>query len=65
MLPFYQFDWTPFGAFEKDVKFIDAPKPELYDTAADPAEKRNLYGERKAAAAQLKRCWRAKSRLLA
>jgi predicted Zn-dependent protease len=30
------------------LKYIDAPKPELYDLAADPGEKRNLVGSRAA-----------------
>jgi arylsulfatase A-like enzyme/Tfp pilus assembly protein PilF len=34
-------------------KYIDAPKPEFYDLAADPGESRNLYVEHKMAAATL------------
>jgi len=29
-------------------KYIDAPKPELYDLAADPGESRNIYSQRAA-----------------
>jgi choline-sulfatase len=55
MLPFNQFDWSPLTAIRKgNFKYIDAPKPELYDTASDPAERRNLYAENKALAARLK-----------
>ena len=35
-------------------KFIDAPKPELYDLALDPGEKRNLYEQRRSYAAALR-----------
>lgn len=35
-------------------KYIEAPKPELYDLAVDPGEKHNLYGERKSIALALR-----------
>ena len=35
-------------------KYIEAPKPELYDLAEDPAEKHNLYGEQKSIALALR-----------
>lgn len=35
-------------------KFIDAPKPELYDLAADPQELHNLYSTQKSTALELK-----------
>lgn len=35
-------------------KFIDAPKPELYDLAADPGEIHNLYKTQKSTALELK-----------
>jgi tetratricopeptide (TPR) repeat protein len=48
--------WAPLtGVVAGGLKFIDLPIPELYDLAADPAERTNLYGERKDAAAQLAR----------
>lgn len=54
-LPFYHFDWSPLVSIRrKQHKFIDAPRPELYDTEADPGETRNLYAEQKALASQLK-----------
>jgi tetratricopeptide (TPR) repeat protein len=34
-------------------KFVDAPKPELYDVVQDPHELRNIYENRKAVAAPL------------
>jgi tetratricopeptide (TPR) repeat protein len=36
-----------------NFKYIEAPKPELYDLAADPKELHNLYGEQRAKAAEL------------
>ncbi len=45
MLPFYQFDYSPLSSLRTGrFKYIEAPKPELYDTAADPGEKNNLTG---------------------
>jgi tetratricopeptide (TPR) repeat protein len=35
-------------------KYIDAPKPELYDLTADPAELRNLYSTQRSTALELK-----------
>ncbi len=35
-------------------KYIDAPKPELYDLSNDPAESRNLYDQQRAKAAELR-----------
>lgn len=35
--------WAPrTGVVAEDMKFIDVPRPELYDLVADPAERRNL-----------------------
>ncbi len=55
LLPFYHFDWSPLISLRRGrYKFIDAPRPELYDTVADPGETRNLHSEQRAVAAQLK-----------
>ena len=35
-------------------KYIDAPKPELYNLASDPKEQRNLYDEQRAKASALR-----------
>jgi tetratricopeptide (TPR) repeat protein len=44
-------------------KYIEAPKPELYDLVEDPAEKHNLYGEKKSTALALRqRLLRLRSR---
>src|SRR5687767_8500731 len=41
-LPFYHFEWSPLlSVLRGRHKFIDAPKPELYDIEADPGETRN------------------------
>ena len=40
-------------------KYIDAPKPELYDLNADAAEQRNLYATRRSIAAALRQKLRA------
>ena len=54
-LPFYHFEWSPLVSLRRGrYKFIDAPRPELYDTVSDPGEMRNLYPEKTAIAAQLK-----------
>lgn len=43
------FGWAALrSARSGNLKYIDAPKPELYDLAADPGEKRNLIGTRPA-----------------
>jgi len=55
MLPFYHFEWSPLHSIRMgNFKYIDAPKPELYDTAADPGEKQNLYAGKQAMATRLK-----------
>jgi arylsulfatase A-like enzyme/Tfp pilus assembly protein PilF len=55
MLPFYHFEWSPLSSIRMGrYKYIEAPRPELYDTNADPGEKRDLSGENRAVASQLK-----------
>jgi arylsulfatase A-like enzyme/Flp pilus assembly protein TadD len=42
--PLYQFNWNELRFLRKDgFKFIEAPRPELYDLRADPGETRNLW----------------------
>jgi tetratricopeptide (TPR) repeat protein len=49
-----EFGWSALRALrDQRFKYIDAPKPELYDLHADPHELHNLYGERRALAAEL------------
>jgi len=53
--PFSSFGWSPLHALQTSrYHYIDAPKPELYDLAADPAEKTNLAAQQPATAAVLK-----------
>jgi len=43
----YSYNWSEMvGIRYNGWKFVRAPRPELYDLSEDPAEKRNLYGER-------------------
>jgi arylsulfatase A-like enzyme/Flp pilus assembly protein TadD len=44
---FYQFGWAPLVALtEGTLRYIQAPRPELYDLETDPGEARNLAAER-------------------
>jgi arylsulfatase A-like enzyme len=46
-LPATAFGWSALRAVSDDrFRFVAAPRPELYDYVADPAESRNLAGER-------------------
>jgi choline-sulfatase len=43
-----RFGWSPLRALRQGrYKFIEAPRPELYDLHRDPFEERNLYDERR------------------
>ncbi len=43
VFPARAYGWAPlFGAVQGDLKYIDAPRPELYDLARDPRESTNL-----------------------
>ena len=45
--PQLDFGWSPLlGLRAGSLKYIRAPRPELYDLAADPAEQHSLAGER-------------------
>jgi len=45
--PRYHFGWSELTAIRVgDMKYIAAPRPELYDLAVDPNEERNVYLER-------------------
>jgi len=42
-LPLLHFHWSQLRALQSDgLKYIEAPRPELYDTRTDPHESRNL-----------------------
>jgi arylsulfatase A-like enzyme/Flp pilus assembly protein TadD len=50
-----EFGWSTLRALRNgQFKYIDAPKPELYDLAADPQENHNVYQAKKAEALKLK-----------
>jgi arylsulfatase A-like enzyme/Tfp pilus assembly protein PilF len=45
MLPMNLFGWTPIeGIRTAEHKYVESPKPELYDLRDDPREERNLAG---------------------
>ena len=45
--PLYDFGWSPLQSLRlPSVKYIAAPKPELYDITSDAGETHNLYAER-------------------
>lgn len=53
-LPWRFFGWSPLEAWRQaDWKLIVAPRPELYDLAADPGEKRSLYDSERRRAREL------------
>jgi Flp pilus assembly protein TadD len=54
--------WAPLrGVLREHRKMIDLPLPELYDLVKDPREERNLFGEERRAAADLRRALPAES----
>ena len=56
LYPRYHFGWSELRAVTEDrLRFIDAPRPELYDVRDDPGEKRNVVSDRASAAAAMKK----------
>jgi arylsulfatase A-like enzyme/Tfp pilus assembly protein PilF len=54
-LPLLHFGWSPLKALQSaGMKYIDAPRPELYDTRTDPGETKNLFASRQAAAHEMR-----------
>ena len=52
--PLFDFGWSPLRSVREDGwKYIEAPKPELYDLSSDPGETRNLVAQNRARAAAL------------
>ncbi len=50
-LPLLHFSWSQLRGLQwRGLKYIDAPRPELYDTLADPHETKNLFRTRQAEA---------------
>jgi arylsulfatase A-like enzyme/Tfp pilus assembly protein PilF len=44
--PYYSHGWSPLeGVIDGRMKYIQAPRPELYDLDADPRELTNLFGD--------------------
>jgi arylsulfatase A-like enzyme/Flp pilus assembly protein TadD len=55
LLPFLGYGWSPLRSYrEGNIKLIDAPRPELYDLAADPKETQNLASGDQATAGKLR-----------
>ncbi|MBN2345753.1 MAG: tetratricopeptide repeat protein, partial [Candidatus Aminicenantes bacterium] len=52
------------GILRGDFKYLDLPKPELYDLAQDPGEKKNLVSAAAARAQEMKAALRALARRL-
>lgn len=43
LVPFYTYGWSPLRTLRRqDLKYIEAPRPELYDLSQDPDELSNL-----------------------
>jgi choline-sulfatase len=56
LYPERQFGWAPLFAWRTaGFKYIEAPRPELYDLRADPGETRNVVAEEKARVEELRR----------
>jgi arylsulfatase A-like enzyme/Flp pilus assembly protein TadD len=54
-LPRIHFNWSELrGLGLRNYHFIEAPKPELYDTAKDPHELHNLFADKEAVSSELK-----------
>jgi len=55
LMPLLYMNWAPLRAIRAERwKFIDAPTPELYDLATDPAERRNVHDARQQTARGLR-----------
>jgi choline-sulfatase len=55
MLPRNQFQWSELKAVRiGDLKYVQAPRPELYDLKNDPGERHNVAEERRADVLRLK-----------
>lgn len=53
-LPLLHFHWSELRALQSQgLKYIDAPRPELYDTRSDPHETRNLLAGKQAVAHEM------------
>ena len=56
LYPMVQFGWSPLAAIQNSrYKFVESPRPELYDQITDPGEKQNLCDQQSALASELRR----------
>ncbi len=56
LVPQLQFGWSPLKSIRMQrYKYIEAPRPELYDVVEDRGEVRNLYSERPTVAKEYRR----------
>jgi len=54
-LPLLHFHWSQLRALQSNgLKYIDAPRPELYDTRSDPQETKNLLAGKQAMAHEMR-----------
>ncbi len=54
-LPLLHFRWSQLRSLQSGgLKYIDAPRPELYDTRTDPRELKNLYSQRRSVANEMR-----------
>ncbi len=54
-LPLLHFRWSQLRSLQsRGMKYIDAPRPELYDTRSDSAEQKNLFESRQALAHEMR-----------
>ncbi len=55
LAPALMYGWSPLASLRREAwKYVNAPRPELYDMRADPGEKRSLFAEEHARAAELR-----------
>ena len=53
-LPLLHFGWSPLRSLQtRSLKYIEAPRPELYETQTDPKELQNVYPTRQALGREL------------
>jgi arylsulfatase A-like enzyme/tetratricopeptide (TPR) repeat protein len=53
--PFHHFGWSPLRFLRTErFKYVEAPKPELYDLQLDPGERTNLAGTRQTVVTELR-----------
>ena len=53
--PFFHFGWSPLRFLRTErFKYIEAPRPELYDLREDPGETRNLIETQRSIAQQMR-----------